>query len=125
MRIHGWVDEKLPAPLSPHWANQCTMLEWRLIAVSRLRIDVSFGSHGVLVSYIPSWTEQGKVAAYAGFSENARAETTSRTAAVVAARRPGRSRAQRKICATCFKPPPPAKGVWPHGPICHPGAGRR
>src|SRR5258708_18091758 len=124
MRIHGWVDEKLPAPLSPHWANQCTMLEWRLIAVSRLRIDVSFGSHGVLVSYIPSWTEQGKVAAYAGFSENARAETTSRTAAVVAARPPDRSRSRRMICATCFKPPPPQIGVWPPGPRFPPLAAR-
>jgi hypothetical protein len=45
------------------------MLEWRLTAVSRVRIAVMVGSQGVLASYIPNCTVQEAVAARAGFND--------------------------------------------------------
>src|SRR5258708_20561615 len=42
------------------------MLECRLTVVSRLRIAVIVGSHGVLASYIPNCTVQRAAAARAG-----------------------------------------------------------
>src|SRR5260370_42684549 len=56
------------------------MDEWRLIAVSRFRIEVIVVSHGMPASYIPNCTRQGAVAACARFSDTTAATAPSESA---------------------------------------------
>src|SRR5258708_21913498 len=93
------------------------MLECRLTVVSRLRIAVIVGSHGVLASDLPNCTEQGAAAARAGCG-SARPDT-SPTATLKAgigiapARRNPRSDKVNPPVAPPPAPPPPGLAMPP------------
>src|SRR5258708_26116561 len=92
------------------------MLECRLTVVSRLRIAVIVGSHGVLASYIPNCTEQGAAAARAGCGavSTDRPPIESIKAVIVIAharRNAGRDKVNLLVAPTL--PPPPPRGRKP------------
>src|SRR5258708_24988489 len=100
------------------------MLECRLTVVSRLRIAVIVGSHGVLASYIPNCTVQRAAAARAGCGavSTDRPPIESIKALIVIAharRNAGRDKLNLLVAPT-LPPPPPGSGMPPRGPPAAP-----
>src|SRR5260370_5351109 len=96
------------------------MLECRLTVVSRLRIAVIVGSHGVLASYIPNCTVQRAAAARAGCgavsTDSPPIESIKALIAITHARRDAGRDKLNLLAPPTLAPPPPSRRIRPQIP---------